>query len=117
MVCLRPHIGLEELSARIRARPERARVRDMLHTALDAFLSLNEARAQDVLAMDDRVDELLEQVYRHKAEVVEQDGTLSKPALRELSTAKYLERIADHATNIAEDVIYMATGDIVKHQH
>lgn len=92
-------------------------VRAMLGAGLEAFLAQDNDGARNVLAMDDRVDDLLESIYQHQAVVVAGDGALFKPALRELAVAKSLERAADHATNIAEDVIYMATGEVVKHQH
>ena len=94
-----------------------AKVRAMLNTALDAFLGQDEAGARAVLEMDDGVDDLLEKSYRHQIEVVGNDGRLFRGALLELSTAKHLERIADHATNIAEDVIYMVSGEVAKHRH
>jgi phosphate transport system protein len=93
------------------------KVRAMLNASLDAFLSQDEDRAHEVLKMDDTVDDLLTKAYQHQVEVVSADGNLFRPALRELSTAKHLERIADHATNIAEDVVYMVSGEVVKHQH
>ena len=91
------------------------RVRVMLREALDAFLNSEPDAARDVLAMDDEVDDLLRTAYESQAEVVHADGKRFKPALRELSVAKNLERIADHATNVAEDVIYMVSGEVVKH--
>jgi phosphate transport system protein len=73
-------------------------------------------RAREVLGMDDRVDALLKQIYDERVADAETGGNKFLPVLQLLSTAKYLERIADHATNVAEDVIYMATGEVVKHQ-
>ena len=92
------------------------RVRHMLHAALDSFLQQDSEQAREVLAMDDRVDALLRGMYEGQTDRVYKDATCVDASLRILSTAKSLERIADHSTNIAEDVIYMATGDQVKHQ-
>ena len=92
-------------------------VRGMVSEALESFVDQDEGRARKVLEMDDGVDDLLETVYQHQAGVVAKDGARFKPALRELAVAKYLERAADHSTNIAEDVVYMATGEVLKHQH
>jgi phosphate transport system protein len=93
------------------------RVREMLNACLDAFVTQNRARAAQVLEMDDLVDDLLRTTYdqqiRHEAE----GEAHFEASLRILSTGKQLERIADHCTNIAEDVIYMVTGDVVKHMH
>ncbi len=91
------------------------RVRTMLHEALDAFVQGNADAAREVLAMDDRVDELLRLVYDHQQEAVRRDPAYFPTALRIISTAKQLERIADHATNVAEDVIYMVEGTVVRH--
>jgi phosphate transport system protein len=93
------------------------RVRDMLNGGLDAFVSQDRRRAEQVLEMDDDVDELLRRTYEQQAELMGSDKGDFRAALRILSAAKYLERIADHGTNIAEDVIYMVSGDVVKHQH
>jgi len=93
------------------------RVRAMLTRALDSFLSEDPARGREVLAMDDGVDELLEVIYDQQKVAVRAQGADFEDAIRVLSTAKFLERIADHSTNIVEDVIYMATGDVIKHLH
>ena len=93
------------------------RVREMLNAALDSFLAQDDARARTILELDDRVDQLLRVVYQHQIEDVGSSASRFQPAVRMLSCAKYLERIADLATNIAEDVIYMVTGEIVKHLH
>ena len=93
------------------------RVRRMVRMALDAFVGLDGEVAHEVMRMDDRVDELLRDVYEAQSKAVEAGLSDFKGAVRVLSYAKYLERIADHATNIAEDVIYLASGDVVKHQY
>jgi len=92
-------------------------VRDMLHRSLDAFVSEDSPMARDVIAMDDRVDRLLRHLYDREEAAVKDDPTRYRSALRILSTAKYLERIADHATNIAEDVVYIVDGQVMKHHH
>jgi phosphate transport system protein len=93
------------------------KVREMLNASLDAFVTQDRDKAAGVLAMDDAVDDLLSAVYdrqiRHHAE----GHADFEASLRLLSTAKQLERIADHCTNVCEDVIYMVTGDVVKHLH
>jgi len=93
------------------------RVQRMVRGALDAFVSLDAEAAQNILKADDRVDDLLRDVYEAQAAAVTGGEVDFKAALRVLSFAKYLERIADHSTNIAEDVIYLASGDVVKHQY
>jgi len=89
----------------------------MLRGALDAFVKQDRRRAEDVLRMDDQVDELLAKTYEQQRALMESERTDVRAGLLILSTAKYLERIADHCTNVAEDVIYMVSGDLVRHTH
>ena len=103
--------GLAELGAMAE------RVREMLNATLDAFVTQNRKRAEGVLAMDDGVDELLRATYDQQIRLNASGKADFEATLRILSTGKHLERIADHCTNIAEDVIYMVTGEVVKHQH
>jgi len=93
------------------------RVGRMLRGALDAFVSQDRTAAEEVLAMDDRVDELLARTYEQQRDLLEGGKGDVRASLLILSTAKYLERIADHCTNIAEDVIYMVAGELVRHGH
>jgi phosphate transport system protein len=89
----------------------------MLRGALDAFVSQDRTRAEHVLKMDDQVDDLLVKTYEQQRGVMESGQGEIRSGLLILSTAKYLERIADHCTNVAEDVVYMVAGDIVRHGH
>jgi phosphate transport system protein len=103
--------GLAELGAMSEACGE------MLRRALDAFVKQDRRRAEEVLKMDDQVDDLLAKTYEQQREIM-QNGRGDVPAgLLILSVAKNLERIADHCTNVAEDVIYMVAGDLVRHAH
>ena len=92
-----------------------ASVNRMLRQALDAFVSGDRSAAEGVLATDDEVDALLREIFAREERAVAEGAAGFGAAVRFLSTAKYLERIADHATNIAEDVIYMVSGEVVKH--
>jgi phosphate transport system protein len=87
----------------------------MLRGALDAFVKQDRPGAEEVLRMDDQVDELLARTYEQQRELMESGKGDVRAGLLILSTAKYLERIADHCTNVAEDVIYMVAGDLVRH--
>jgi phosphate transport system protein len=87
----------------------------MLRDSLDALVNLNPGLANDVCARDNEVDHLKREI-RHKAEsMMERDPSKVVPLLTLLAVSRNLERIADHATNIAEDVIYMAEGRIIRH--
>jgi phosphate transport system protein len=103
--------GLAELGAMSE------RVREMLNSVLDAFVGQDRARAREVLKMDDGVDDLLRETYEQQGALMASGKGDFESSLRILSVAKHLERIADHCTNIAEDVIYMVSGDVVKHLH
>ena len=105
--------GMPAPSSRIPEMVERAG--DMLREALDAFVDRDVAKARNVLKLDDRVDELYGQTLDDAAQFMKQSGDNVGVGLRVTSCAKYLERIADHATNIAEMVIYMVEGIDVRH--
>jgi phosphate transport system protein len=87
----------------------------MVHRALDAFVSRDPAEARAVLAADRAVDELNVQLFRELLTyMIEEPRNVSR-ALRITFIAKYLERVGDHATNIAQMVIFMCEGRDVRH--
>lgn len=92
------------------------KTQEMLNKSLDALVNLNVKLARRVCACDDEVDAMYRQVYQIIQEAIEADSTQIETLIHLLSTARHLERIADHATNIAEDVIYMIEGEIVRHK-
>ena len=87
----------------------------MVHRALDAFVNRNPDEAREVLAMDDGVDQLNVQLFRELLTYMIEDPKSVTRALRITFIAKYLERIADHATNIAQMVIFLCEGQDVRH--
>lgn len=88
---------------------------EMVRDAINAFVNRDEALARDVCERDDKVDELNDQVFRELLTYMMQDaGTISR-AVDLLLVGRHLERIADHATNIGEDVIYIVKGTMIKH--
>jgi phosphate transport system protein len=90
---------------------------DMLKEALDAFVSRDPARARAVIPRDKEVDALNKQLHRELASfMVEQPPTISR-ALNLMVVSKALERIADHATNIAEEVVYVYEGRDIRHSN
>ena len=88
----------------------------MVRDSLDALVKLDIDMAHKVIAMDDDVDEVNRQMYRALQELMESDATTIERAISLLSTSRYLERIADLATNIAEDVIFMVEGEVIRHK-
>jgi phosphate transport system protein len=87
----------------------------MLSAALDALVAEDEAGAEAVLLRDDAVDALYTRTLAGVQEYMQFHPQDAAIALRIISVAKYLERIADHATNIAEEVIFIVRGDDVRH--
>jgi phosphate transport system protein len=88
----------------------------MLRDALDAFVRRDTALAQHVLNEDDRLDGLKTQIFRELLTYMLQDPSTVEPALDLILISRHLERIGDHATNIAEDVIFMVSAQDVRHQ-
>ena len=90
-------------------------VQEMLRKSLDALVEWNIGLANDVCSLDDNVDEENRAMYHNVREAITQHPEQIEQLLGCLSVSRYLERIADHATNIAEDVIYLISGSIVRH--
>jgi phosphate transport system protein len=87
----------------------------MLRDALDAFVRRDTLLAQNVLNEDDALDALKTQIFRELLTYMLQDPATIEPALDLILISRHLERIGDHATNIAEDVIFMVSAKDVRH--
>ena len=88
---------------------------EMLRDALDCFLQVDEAKAVAVCKRDAEVDDLNRQLYRELTSyMIEKPETISR-AIELMFISKSIERIADHATNIAEEMIYLSHGKDVRH--
>jgi phosphate transport system protein len=87
----------------------------MLRDALDAFVRRDMALAESVLAADDALDALKSQIFRELLTYMMQNAEKIEPALDLILVSRHLERIGDHATNIAEDVIFLVSARDVRH--
>src|SRR5262245_700043 len=87
----------------------------MLRDALDAFVRRDTELAQQVLNEDDRLDSLKTQIFRELLTYMLQDPVPIEPALDLILISRHLERIGDHATNVAEDVIFIVSARDVRH--
>ncbi len=87
----------------------------MTRDALDAFVRGDKKLAMDVIMRDDEVDDLKHQVLNELLFLMVQDPTTASRGMKISFVAQYLERFADHATNIAEMVIYLVEGRIIRH--
>jgi phosphate transport system protein len=88
----------------------------MVRQALDSFVNLSQEQAERVLRMDDEVDRYNVEIIQELIKTMQTSPALIEPGLSLFSATRHLERIADHATNIAEDVIYLISGEIVRHR-
>ncbi len=87
----------------------------MVHNALDAFVKRDSDLATSVLVSDDAVDDLRDSICRELVSFMEQDPSTIARSLDLILVSRNLERIADHATNIAEDVLFLTKGVDVRH--
>lgn len=88
----------------------------MVDDALAAYVNKDVVTARRICALDSQVDELNRQIIAELTEVMQKEPQLVPPAMHLFSACRHIERIGDHATNIAEDVIYLVEGDIVRHR-
>ena len=91
--------------------------RSVLRDAIDSFIHLNVELAQSVLEKDDTVDDINREMYHEAIERIKSDKGNIKGAMHLIRISKNLERVADLATNIAEEVIFLKRAKIVKHRH
>jgi phosphate transport system protein len=89
---------------------------DMLRSALEAFAENDDDVAEEILRRDEAVDRRYRKVMERMTAFVTKDASHAAEALRVMQVSKYLERIADHATSIAEEVIFIVRGDDVRHR-
>jgi len=88
---------------------------EMLRDSLDAFVDNDAVKARNVVTRDDEVDALKEQVFRELLTYMISDPRTIQVGLQLILVARHLERIADHATNIAEDVVYLVEAKDIRH--
>jgi phosphate transport system protein len=103
---LKPYIDLPRMAAEAQR---------MVKDSLDAFVARDTDLARRVCAADGAVDALNHQIFRELLTFMMEDARTIQRAIRLILIARFLERVADHATNIAEMVIYMVDSKIVRH--
>lgn len=92
-------------------------VQNMLKNSLDALVNMNTIQATKVYESDDQVDDLFSGMFPFVQSMIEQEPKRIDTWLQLLSISRYLERAADHCTNIAEDVEYLVEGQIKRHHY
>ncbi|MGA2587106.1 MAG: phosphate signaling complex protein PhoU [Candidatus Aminicenantales bacterium] len=106
MPLLKPLIDIPRMAVLARA---------MVTDSINAFINRDENLARDICKRDDEVDALNDQIFRELLTYMIEDPVTIKRAVGLLLVGRHLERIADHATNIGEDVIYLVKGKTIKH--
>lgn len=89
---------------------------EMLHQSIDAYVGLDSSLARRVCESDDVVDELNREIIDELMETMKGRPDLIEPAMNLFTASRHVERVADHATNIAEDVVYLVDGEIIRHR-
>jgi phosphate transport system protein len=90
-------------------------VRAMVRDSTDSFVELDAEKAVGVIARDDEIDNLYTAVFHHILVVMKRDPEAVRDGIHVLSVAKWLERIADHATNLAEQAVFSSKGTDIRH--
>jgi phosphate transport system protein len=88
----------------------------MLRLSLDALVNLDLDLAFKVLTLDDEVDRMHREIYDRIKEVMSQNPDYVGYLINLYTTSRHLERVGDHSTNIAEEVIYLVEGEIIRHR-
>jgi len=90
-------------------------VQGMVRDAIDAFVAGDPDRAQSVVARDRDLDEVYIRVFRELLSAMLEDASKVERGIHAQSVAKWLERMGDHATNLAEQVVFMVKGKDIRH--
>ena len=109
-------VGWPEAGIHERLRHMAQMALDMLHQSIDAYVNLDSDLAREVCAADADVDQRNREIIRELTDTMKRSPALVESALNLFSASRHIERIADHATNIAEDVVYLIEGEIIRHR-
>ncbi len=107
--------GMEEVETPAELTPMAAAVRAMVSKSLGALIFRNVTLATEVLESDDVVDQYRDQIFENLLAGMREDATQVAPNMHFVLAARHLERIADHTTNIAEDILFWVRGLDVRH--
>ena len=108
--------AMSDLEANLHIRAMGEKAREMVGCSLRALVTNDAALAARVLEADDEVDRMHRENYERVETLMENDPTTVRRAVPMLTVSRHLERIGDLATNICEDVIFMAKGDVIRHR-
>ncbi|MFY9256126.1 MAG: phosphate signaling complex protein PhoU [Fuerstiella sp.] len=89
---------------------------EMLHDSIDSYVEMDAEKARAVVTRDDIVDDLNDKLIEELRKGMVSTSELVEPGMHLFSVIRHIERVADHATNIAEDVVYLTEGQIIRHR-
>lgn len=110
-----PLISFKEMVQSTRLREMAHAAREMVKGAIDSFVNNDPGLADKVLKSDDLIDSIDQQMFQLMVSKMKESPKFIEPAVHLVILSRHLERLADHATNIAEDVIFLVNARIIKH--
>lgn len=111
------YLGRAAVNINVELQQMATEVRSMVRDSLDAFVAKDVEKSKKLLERDDIVDQFKAKLKHHLLDMMRKDSGLLESCLDLISIIRNLERLADHATNIAEEVVFLATGDDIRHGH
>jgi phosphate transport system protein len=88
----------------------------MVRKSIEAFVGKDRPLADEVCALDEQIDSMHRKVFKKVTGMIKSQGSRTEELIAALSISRYIERMADHATRIAHEVIFLVTGEIVRHK-
>lgn len=110
-----PLLSFKEMVQSTRLREMAHAAREMVKGAIDSFVNNDPSLADKVLKSDDLIDDIDQQMFQQMVSKMKESSKFIEPAVHLVILSRHLERLADHATNIAEDVIFLVNARIIKH--
>lgn len=110
-------VGCHELAVPENLKEMSRQALEMLHQSIDAYVHLDVRQARKVCLMDESVDRLNREIITELTEIMRNRPDLIEGCVHLFSASRQIERVADHATNIAEDVVYLVQGEIIRHRN
>jgi phosphate transport system protein len=109
--------GYVELLKRVKLDEMSTNVKGMVRKTIDSFVNNDNSLAIEVIKSDDVVDNYERNIFYTLIDEMEKDNSLIKPCAYAISLLRHLERLADHSTNISEEVVFLLESKIIKHRH
>lgn len=109
-------MNIESMNVPARLQEMAKNTLEMLHHSIDSYVELDSQLAQQVIQEDSRIDQMNRGIILELTELMQTNNHHVEAGLHLFSSSRHIERIADHATNIAEDVVYLVEGEIVRHR-